>query len=279
MRLRALAPDLALEKVAEIDRRLAGIADDGAHILLAVESGSRAWGFPSPDSDYDCRFIYARRLTEYLTPWPVRYVIETPLIDDIDLNCWDLSKAVRLLIKGNAVVLEWLTSSIVYDGSADFRAAMLAFAEEYVDRDALARHYFHLGDGQRRSYFRPGEPVAVKKLFYVLRPAAALRWLRLHPGSRVPPMHFPTLMAECDASRDVAAIVAELIARKAETRELGTALVPAPVDSFVEQEYALARAAERQLAPRDQAGVEAEGARFFRRVLADCWGPALDFAC
>lgn len=277
-RLRALAPGLAPEKVAEIDRRLTAIAADGAGILLAIESGSRAWGFPSPDSDYDCRFIYVRRPAEYLTPWPVRDVIETPLIDEIDLNGWDLAKAIRLLLKGNAVVIEWLTSPIVYDGLAEFRAAMLALADDHADRDALARHYLHLGQRQRQAYFRPGEPVAIKRLFYTLRPAAALRWLRLHPEGRVPPMHFPTLIAECDLPAPLAAVVAELIARKAETRELGTGPIPEPVEAFVAAEFERARAAERAPAMRRDPQVEAEGARVFRRMMALCWGTAtLDF--
>lgn len=278
MRLRALSPGLAPHAVAEIDRRLAQIGADGVEIALAIESGSRAWGFPSPDSDYDCRFIFVRRAADYLTPWPLRDVIETPLIDDIDLNGWDLTKAIQLMLKGNAVVIEWLTSPIVYDGLSEFRAEMLAFADRYVDRQALARHYLHLGERQRRTYFKPGEPVAVKKLFYVLRPAAALRWLRLHPSARVPPMHFPTLIAECGMPDTLAAIVAELITRKAETRELGTALVPEPVEAFIASEYALAREADRPPAELRDPEVEAEAARFFRRMLALCQGTAtLDF--
>lgn len=278
-RLRCVTADLAPAAVAEIDQRLAKIAADGVQVLLAVESGSRAWGFPSPDSDYDCRFIYARPPSGYLTPWPMRDVIETPLVDDIDLNGWDLAKAIRLLLKGNAVVIEWLMSTIVYDGLPAFRTAMLDFAATHVDREAIARHYLHLGEKQRKSYFRSGEPVAVKKLFYVLRPAAALRWLRLHPTSTLPPMHFPTLIAQCDMSQDLARIVDDLIARKAETRELGTALIPEQIERFIETEYAAARAAAPALPAGAQPRLEAEGGRLFRRMLALATGSdALDFA-
>jgi hypothetical protein len=80
---------------------------------LAIESGSRAWGFPSPDSDYDCRFIFVRPIEDYLSPWQRRDVIETPLEGDFDVNGWELGKAIRLLAKGNAVIIEWLMSPIV----------------------------------------------------------------------------------------------------------------------------------------------------------------------
>ena len=41
--------------------------EENVTLLHAVESGSRAWGFPSPDSDYDVRFIYYRPLSFYLS--------------------------------------------------------------------------------------------------------------------------------------------------------------------------------------------------------------------
>lgn len=131
--------------VDEIDRRLSGIcADDGVAIPLAVESGSRAWGFPSPDSDYDCRFVFVRPPEQHLTPWPRRDVIETPLDPVFDLNGWDLGKAIKLLLKGNAVILEWLRSPIVYRGEAWFRSELLEFAEQYASRDLIARHHLHI---------------------------------------------------------------------------------------------------------------------------------------
>ena len=48
-----LMKDLIIQKLKEIEQT------ENIRILHAVESGSRAWGFPSPDSDYDVRFIYA----------------------------------------------------------------------------------------------------------------------------------------------------------------------------------------------------------------------------
>ena len=224
--------------VAQIDARLAEVRrQHGVAIPLAIESGSRAWGFPSPDSDYDCRFIFVRPANAYLSPWLQRDVIETPLDKIFDVNGWDLAKALKLLLKGNAVVVEWLMSPIAYDVDAQFRSAFLRLARQVADRQRTARHYLHLGLRQRRTYFGDDTSVAQKKIFYALRPAAALRWLRLHPDARVPPMHFPTLMRQCDAPREVRALVEDLIRRKAETRDLEHKPLPRSLARFIDGEF------------------------------------------
>jgi predicted nucleotidyltransferase len=240
--LRCLGPGFDPGIVAAIDGKLASVAThEHAVVLLAVESGSRAWGFPSPDSDYDCRFIYARARDNYLRLYPPRDVIEFPLDPVLDVNGWDLAKALRLLLKGNAVVIEWLTSPFVYAGSDEFRAQSLALARQAVRPAAVARHYLHLGERQRRTYFADTRAVEIKKLFYALRPALALRWLRMHPGEAVAPMHFPTLVAQIELPASVAALVDELLARKAVTRELGTGALPGLICALSDAEFTTAR--------------------------------------
>lgn len=91
---------LIVDKLHEIE------AEEGVRILLAVESGSRAWGFASPDSDYDVRFLYVRRAEDYLRLDAVRDVIERPIDDELDINGWDLQKALRLLYKSNPTLFE-----------------------------------------------------------------------------------------------------------------------------------------------------------------------------
>jgi hypothetical protein len=240
--LRSLGPDFDPGIVASIDARLHAVAAEGATVLLAVESGSRAWGFPSPDSDYDCRFIYMRRPQDYLSLAPPRDVIEFPPDDILDVNGWDLAKALRLLLKGNAVVIEWLTSPFIYAGDAAFREEATALARSAVHAHAVARHYLHLGERQRRTYFSDRRAIAFKKIFYALRPAVALRWLRLHPGKPVAPMHFPTLVAESDLDAETTSIIRELLARKAVTRELGRDPLPPAIGAFIDSEYTLAAA-------------------------------------
>ena len=207
-------------------------------------------------------------MDDYLALFAQRDVIETPLVDDLDVNGWDLVKALKLLLKGNAVVIEWITSPIIYTADRWFRDEFRALAARIADRELVARHYLHLGEHQRRTYFADNKQVQLKKIFYALRPAAALRWLRHHPDEAVAPMHFPTLLAECVAPDGVRALVDGLIAKKAITRELGAGELPAAIAGFIDSEFAAARelfdAEPRSAGP----AARADAQEFFRRALA-----------
>ena len=268
-RLRSVPEDFDPGPLAEVDSRLAAIErEQKVAIGLAIESGSRAWGFPSPDSDYDCRFLFVRPARDYLSPWPKRDVIETPLEDDIDLNGWELGKALKLLLKGNAVVIEWLMSPIVHDGDPRFREELTAFAYRWSSRQGVMRHYLHLGERQRRTYFADGKAVQIKKLFYALRPAAALRWLRLHPDRAVAPMHFMTLLEQSDPPADVLATARDLIRLKSRTRELGSGPLPPEIEAFVDGEFAAARAILPASMQRPSAEAKAAAETLFRETVA-----------
>lgn len=268
MGLRSIPPEMDGVKVALIDAMLDRVADEHRVFLpLAIESGSRAWGFSSPDSDYDCRFVFVRRAVDHITPWPTRDVIELPLQGGLDANGWDLRKALRLLLKGNAVIVEWLRSPVIYRGEGWFRDGFLEFARGVASREAICRHYLHLGERQRRVYFGEGTSVPQKKIFYALRPATALRWLRIHPGEALAPMYFPTLMAECDPPDELAREVSDLMNRKSMTRELGAAPLSRVVAGFIDSEFELARDAfeSGQTRAPEEVGLQAE--RFYRTVV------------
>lgn len=159
-------------------------------ILLAVESGSRSWGFASPDSDYDVRFIYIRRIEDYLKLDAVRDVIELPIDDVWDINGWDLQKTLRLLYKSNPTLFEWFSSPIVYQETefADrFRDLMI----HYFSSKKTLYHYISMAEGNYREYLK-GDLVRAKKYFYVLRPVLACQWI-LDRGTP-PPMLFSELM-------------------------------------------------------------------------------------
>lgn len=178
-----------LTKLDEIESR------ENVKILLAVESGSRAWGFASPDSDYDVRFIYVRPKEDYLRLEKTRDVIELPIEGELDINGWDLDKTLRLLRASNPTLFEWFSSPIVYRETAfaqEFRSIM----QRYFSSKRGLSHYLSMASSNYREYLK-GDTVKAKKYFYVLRPVLACRWI-LDKGSP-PPMLFSELMeAELD---------------------------------------------------------------------------------
>ena len=261
--MRAIPPELDPAVVADVDARLEGvIAEHGVRIPWAIESGSRAWGFPSPDSDYDCRFIFVRPADQYLTLWPGRDVIETPLDALLDVNGWDRAKAVRLVVKGNAVAIEWLRSPIIYSGDAAFRDRMLAFAETVIERSSVGRHYLHVA--QKQLVVKP----TLKRFFYALRPAAALRWLHDNPSSAMPPMDLPRLLAESTVGDAITAAASDLIAAKSVTRELGSGTPPPILERFVADELQRAASYDDLARTADPAEVRAIADEFFRSEIA-----------
>lgn len=239
--MRSLPDSFDKNAVAEIDSRLLKIMNDENVIIpLAIESGSRAWGFPSPDSDYDCRFVFVRPVENSFTLFSKRDVIETPLTPLIDVNGWELSKALKLLLSGNAVIVEWLTSPLVYHANLEFRADFLKLAGEVCDRNDVSRHYFHLARNQFNRSVGEGKDIGLKKIFYSLRPLMALRWMRFHADQRIAPMHFPTLCDEADLPADLMRSIQSLMALKAQTREMGTGVVPGVIMEFLTSELELA---------------------------------------
>ncbi|MCU1550130.1 MAG: hypothetical protein JWR36_690 [Glaciihabitans sp.] len=266
--MRAIPDSLDANVVLEIDRRIAGIETEHRVIIpWAIESGSRAWGFPSPDSDYDCRFFYVRARSDYLSLWPASDVIDTPLDKIFDVNGWDLAKAIRLLVNGNAVVAEWLQSDIVYSGDAQFRKEFLDLAHEITDRGRVGRHYEHVASQHLERATLPSGANRLKRLFYALRPAAAVRWLRVHPDSAVPPMSLTALVRESDAPSDVIDATDELIELKSRLRESQSMDAPDILRRFVESEIAAAGSAFDHPERISIAEARARAQQFFHQTV------------
>lgn len=172
------------EKLKEIEER------ENVRILHCVESGSRAWGFASPDSDYDVRFIYARPKEYYLRLDKTKDVIEWQLDDTLDINGWDLQKALRLLHKSNPTLFEWNNSPIIYKTTDEWKEVSRAIESHFVKKSGL---YHYLSTAKSNYHVHLGkEIVRYKKYFYVLRPLLACKWI-LGEGTP-PPMLFKTLM-------------------------------------------------------------------------------------
>ncbi len=252
---------------AEVEAELARIArEEGVTILMAVESGSRAWGFHSPDSDHDVRFVYARPLDWHLRVRPGRDVIERPLSAELDVSGWELRKALALMLRGNAVIGEWLRSPIVYAEAPRAVAALRGLAGRALTlRPSVWHHVAHLHRQERRVTGEEG--VRVKRLFYMLRPALALRWMRLH-GRAFPPMNIRELMAGCALDARQTAALDRLIALKRDLPEGGAIARADPVlMALVAAEKAAAEAFVAGAPPRRAGpGLAAEADRLHREL-------------
>lgn len=201
--------ELIREKLHEIERQ------ENCRILLAVESGSRAWGFASPDSDYDVRFIYVRPKESYLKLERTRDVIELPINDELDINGWDVDKTLKLLYKSNPTVFEWFSSPIVYQTTPfaeQFKPVML----RYFSSKSGLWHYLHMAEGNYREFLK-GDMVKAKKYFYVLRPILACRWIL--EKECPPPMLFSELM-ESQLSERLKETVRQLLELKINSPEV-----------------------------------------------------------
>lgn len=210
--------------------------EHGVRIIYACESGSRAWGFASPDSDYDVRFIYARERDWYLS-FDIerrRDVIEYPIVDNIDCGGWDVRKALYLFTRTNGALLEWLHSPIVYGARGRFAGELRRLAPRAFDSLALCYHYSHMARGNAREYLF-NDKVRLKKYFYVLRPLLAIRYLE--DGRGIPPVQFEALV-EAVAPRELRASIQTLLNLKRNTQELGLGDPIPEISEFIEAELA-----------------------------------------
>ena len=178
---------LVPEKLAEIER------DYDVTVLWAIESGSRAWGFESPDSDFDVRFVYKHKQNFYLSLNDHRDVIELPIDDTWDVSGWDLDKTLKLLYKSNPTLFEWLQSPIVYQQDPDFIDRIRPLVSQYFSEKKMLHHYLNTAKTNMNKYLS-GDMVKPKKYFYALRPILACRWIEKYHF--VPPILFDDLVKE-----------------------------------------------------------------------------------
>ena len=235
-------------------------------MFYACESGSRAWGFPSADSDYDVRFLYIHPRDWYLSIEDRRDVIERPLVENIDLIGWEIRKALRLFRKSNPPLLEWLRSPIVYQqkfSAADkLRELMPIF---YSPRNCF-HHYFHMAEGNFREYLR-GETVRIKKYFYVLRPLLGCRWIEAGLGPV--PMEFGILVEKMASSEILKQEIHKLLERKQSGQELDFEPRIPTISDFIESEIErIKKQTDQQSALLNHTDNLDE---FFRSALTEIW--------
>jgi hypothetical protein len=164
-----------------LSRLKAAEKEHNVKVLYAVESGSRAWGFESRNSDYDVRFIYAHPEDWYLSVdlEEKRDVIEYDIVDDFDISGWELRKALKLLYKSNPNIVEWLQSPIVYIDDGFFAAQCRKLIDSLYSFQRGIYHYRSMAKTNYRGYLK-NEIVPLKKYFYVLRPLLSVIWLEKH---------------------------------------------------------------------------------------------------
>lgn len=212
------------QKLNEIEQK------ENVKILHCIESGSRAWGFASPDSDYDVRFVYVRPKEYYLRLDKTRDVIEWQLDDTLDINGWDIQKTLRLLHKSNPTVFEWDNSPIVYKSSDEWEKVR-ALINVYFSPKAGLYHYLSTAKTNYRDYLK-GDKVRLKKYFYVLRPLLACRYI-LDKG-QPPPMLFSELV-ESELDEQMQPFVNRLTEMKMNTPELGVGDRISEINDYIDK--------------------------------------------
>lgn len=242
--------------------------EEHVRILYACESGSRAWGFPSQDSDYDVRFIYIRQPEWYLSIFDKRDVIERPISDKLDISGWDLRKALGLYRKSNPPLLEWLQSPIRYAEKYSVTDQLREISPLTFSPKSVMYHYLNMARGNYRMYLQ-GERVRIKKYFYVLRPVLACEWIERF--GEMPPMEFDALVKRL-IPRDGALWkeTHQLLARKKAGEELDCEPRLSPINDYLEDRL---KQLEQSAASQPPAGVKLDDKldAMFRRALQEVW--------
>ncbi|GBC61813.1 nucleotidyltransferase domain-containing protein [Desulfonema ishimotonii] len=239
---------------------------ENVRILYACESGSRAWGFASEDSDYDVRFIYLHPIEWYLSIEKRRDVIERPIDDELDICGWDLKKALWLFRKSNPPLLEWFNSPIVYLRQSSVTEQIKSLMPEYYSPVSCLYHYLHMAQGNYREYLKAGT-VRVKKYFYMLRPILACRWIE--NGYGAVPMEFETLLDRFLPDGEIRKHIDDLLERKKSGREVDDGPRIPALNLFIEKEL---RKLEMKCRDKKTAGPDMMKLdRLFQEAIREVW--------
>jgi uncharacterized protein len=256
--MKNVSPEMETRVVAELE---AVERDHHVEIVLAIESGSRAWGFPSLDSDYDVRFLYLRPRDAYLSVFAAPDVIAHALDAVLDVNGWDLQKALRLMSGSNPTLMEWLTSPLRYRAGDAVAAQLADCARKFAHLPSFAYHYDRLA---RRSFatIDGADRVSLKTYCYALRAALALAWIRERRSP--PPMDLPSLLEGKSVTAGARGVIDDLVQRKAQATERDMSAPIPELDGLI-----AGILAEPMLRPQtsDRPEVRAEIDRVFLEIL------------
>ena len=237
-------------------------------IIYACESGSRAWGFESEDSDYYVRFIYLNRPDWYLSVdlEDRSDVFERPITDELDVSGWDLRKALKLLKKSNPPLLEWLNSPIVYLEIPEIASRLKELIPDFYSPIACSYHYLHMAQGNYRDYHRD-DVVWLKKYLYILRPLLAIGWIEKEETAV--PMEFSVLVDRLVTDPNLKQAIEQLLEDKKQGKELDRGPAIPEISSFIQREL---QRLEREMPTRVNPKSDSERLNeFFRFALRAAW--------
>ena len=224
--------ELVLLKIKEIEEK------EHIQVLHVIESGSRAWGFASPDSDYDVRFIYVRDKNFYLSLRDTKDFIDWELNEVLDINGWDLKKALQHFHKSNATLFEWSNSTVVYYTTDAWRNLYDKAARNYFACKPALYHYYGTANKNYHEYLME-DMVKYKKYFYVLRPILACKWIE--EKKTPPPVLFDEL-ADAVLEDDMKAAVEDLLAKKVKMSESDKAPKIEKINQYIEEKLSYYKA-------------------------------------
>lgn len=224
--------DLVRMKIKEIEEK------ENIRVLHVIESGSRAWGFASPDSDYDVRFIYVRDKDFYLSLRENKDFIDWELNEILDINGWDIKKVLQHFHKSNAVVFEWSNSPVVYYTTKEWKKLYDVVASKYFACKASMYHYYGTANKNFHEYLME-DMVKYKKYFYVLRPILACKWIE--EKKCPPPVLFDELVSSV-LEEDMKPVIADLLAKKVQMSEADKAPKVDKLNQYMEDKLAYYKA-------------------------------------
>lgn len=214
------------ERLREIEQEL------NARVLYACESGSRAWGFASEDSDYDVRFIYVHSVDWYLRLEKRPDNIERFLPDDLDVSGWELSKTLRLFSGCNLALNEWLGSPVVYETDQNFLNELKALIPKYFNPKKAMHHYLSMADKTTNEYLLDNTiTINIKKLFYILRPLLACEWITVN--EQMPPTEFQLMLGQNYLPPALLGQVNELLGQKSRSKEQDTITISDALSTWI----------------------------------------------
>ena len=242
-------------------------------ILYALESGSRAWGFASADSDWDVRFIYVHNPDWYLSIDDKKDNMEKILPNNIDLAGWELRKALKLFRKSNPPLLEWLRSPLIYVERFSMADKLRQLTKEYFNPKSCMYHYFYMAQGNYRDYLQK-DIVRVKKYFYVLRPILACKWIE--QTNTMAPMEFQKLVDSQISDQKLKKEIDRLLTRKIKGDELDKEPKIQILNDFIEKEIEYFSQKLKGYKIDKQPDTEKLN-NLFRETLTEAWGKGNDY--